>query len=113
VTDKERYATDPEYRKRRGRNNMTSNFVSFADLKASRLMRAAILHELHCAPGDPGEPAADMLQQVARSLVQKAGQGDVSAIKEVLDRIDGKTAAPAPETDDGPSQVNVSWGEPE
>jgi len=54
-----------------------------------------------------------MLQQVARSLVQKAGRGDVSAIKEVLDRIDGKTPLGAPESDDGPTNVNVSWGPPE
>jgi hypothetical protein len=89
-----------------------SNIVSLEDNKAIRLMRAAILHELHCPPGDPDEPAADMLQLVARSPVQKAAQGDVSA-KEVLDRIDGKTLPGAAENDDGPSQVNVSWGKPE
>ena len=92
---------------------MTSSIASLADSKASRMMRAAILYELHCPPGDPGEPAADMLQQVARSLVQKAGQGDVSAIKEVLDRIDGKTLPGAPESDDGPTRVNVGWGKPQ
>jgi len=43
---------------------------------------------------------------------KKAGQGDVSAIKEVLDRIDGKTLPGASESDDGPTKVNVSWGEP-
>ena len=91
---------------------MASNIAPLADSKASRLMRAAILHELHCPPDDPGAPSADMLQQVARSLVQKAGQGDVSAIKEVLDRIDGKTLPGAAESDDGPIRVNVGWGKP-
>jgi len=88
---------------------MTSDIGSLAGSKASRWMHAAILHELHCPPGDPGEPAADILQQVARSLVQKAGQCDVSAIKEALDRIDGKTLPGAPESDDGPTKLNVSW----
>ena len=73
-------------------------------------MRQAILHELHCPQGDPGAPAADMLQQVARSLVNKAAQGDVSAIKQVLDRIDGNILPGAPENDDGPTRVNVSSG---
>ena len=91
---------------------MTANIAPLEDSTASRLMRQAILHELHVLPGDPEPPAADKLQQVARSLVNKAAQGDVSAIKEVLDRIDGKTLPGAPESDDGPTRVNVSWGKP-
>ena len=92
---------------------MTSSIGSLADFKASRLMRAAILHELHCPPGDHGAPAADMLQQVARSLVQKAGQGDVSAIKEVLDRIDGKTpTAAAPAAPETSKEVVFTWQRP-
>jgi hypothetical protein len=91
---------------------MTSEITPPADSKASRMMRQAILHELQCPPSDPDAPAADKLQQVARSLVNKAAQGDVSAIKEVLDRIDGKTAAGATESDDGPTRVNVGWGKP-
>jgi hypothetical protein len=91
---------------------MTSNIPPHAESKASRMMRQAILQELHCPPTDPDAPAADKLQQVARSLVNKAAQGDVSAIKEVLDRIDGKTLPGAPESDDRPTNVNVSWGPP-
>jgi hypothetical protein len=87
---------------------MTSNIESFADHKAGRLMRRAILAELHCARRDPSAPAANKLQQVARSLAQKAAQGDVSAIKEALDRIDGKSLLGAPESDDRPTHVNVS-----
>jgi hypothetical protein len=92
---------------------MTSNIPALDHGKASRLMRQAILQELLCPPGDPGAPAGDNLQQVARSLVDKATQGDVSAIKEVLDRIDGKTLPAAPESDDRPTQVNMSWKKPE
>jgi hypothetical protein len=91
---------------------MTSNIESFADHKASRLMRQATPAELHCPPGGPDAPAADKLQQVARSLVNKAAQGDVSAIKEALDRIDGKSLPGAPESDDRPALVNMSWKKP-
>jgi hypothetical protein len=55
---------------------------------------------MHRPPGDADEPEADNLQQVARSLVRKAAQGDVAAIKEVLERIDGKTLPGASESDD-------------
>jgi hypothetical protein len=51
-----------------------------------------------------------MRQEVARSLVQKAGQGDIVAIKEVLDRIDGKTLPGAPESDDGPTKLKCLMG---
>jgi hypothetical protein len=92
---------------------MSSNLTSYEETKATRLMRRAILQEL-CCPHDPNDaPPADMLQQVACALVQKAGQGDVSAIRQVLDRIDGKTVAPPPESGDRPSRVNVSWGAPQ
>ena len=82
---------------------MTSEITPPADSTASSMMRQAILHELQCPPSDPDAPAADKLQQVARSLVNKAAQGDVSAIKQVLDRIDGKTVAGGSESDDGPT----------
>jgi hypothetical protein len=70
---------------------------------ASRLMRDAILRELQCPPSDPEMPAANNLQQIARSLVNKMAQGEVSAIKELLERIDGKTAAGVSK-DDGPTR---------
>jgi hypothetical protein len=81
--------------------------------KASRIMRRAILHELHL-PLDPDEPSSiDKLQAVARAVVNKATQGDMTAAKEVLDRIDGKTltaaASAAPET---PKEVVFTWQRP-
>jgi hypothetical protein len=92
---------------------MTPNEEQVESSKASRMMRKAILRELHCPPDDPDEPATDKLEQVARSLVNKAAQGDVTAIKEVLDRIDGKSLAGVPEADEGPRQVNISWKQTE
>ena len=78
---------------------MTSNIEPTEDNKASRMMRKAIVRELQCPPDAPDDPPpADNLEQVARALVRKAGQGDVAAIKEVLDRIDGKTLPGADET---------------
>ena len=72
---------------------MTSGITARADSKIARLMRQAILRELQSPPTDPEAPAADNLQQIARSLVNKLAQGDVSAIKEVIERIDLKVAA--------------------
>jgi hypothetical protein len=83
------------------------------DNKAARLMRRAILHELLRPFGPDAADPADNLQAVARSLVAKAAGGDLSAIKEVLDRIDGKTAAASAESDETskqtPKHVSIRW----
>jgi hypothetical protein len=51
-----------------------------------------------------------MLQAVARAIVVKASQADMTAAREVLDRIDGKTpTAAAPET---PNEVVFTWQRP-
>jgi hypothetical protein len=87
------------------------------DNKAARLMRRAILHELLRSYGPDAADPADNLQAVARCLVAKAAGGDLSAIKEVLDRIDGKTPAATAETDETskqtpkntPKHVSIRW----
>jgi hypothetical protein len=48
------------------------------------------------------------LELVVNKLIARAIGGDMSAIKEVLDRTDGKTAAGATE-DEGPRRVIVRW----
>jgi hypothetical protein len=83
---------------------------------ARRMMRDAILRELQ-SPADPEEPApVNKLQQVVRALVSKAAREDVAAIREILDRIDGKTPAGAAGSDEGPAQasrdVNIRWKTP-
>jgi hypothetical protein len=88
----------PFHERRERFASMTANIVSLADSKASRMMRQAILHEMHRPPGDADEPAADNPQQVSPSLVRKTAQCDVAAIKQVLHRIDGKTLPGASET---------------
>jgi hypothetical protein len=87
-------------------NIMTSNHEDTNDSKAARLMREAILHELHQPFGVEPPPPSNWLQAVSRFLVTKAAQ-DLSAAKEVLDRIDGRT--PSASTAPDQKEVNVSW----
>ena len=77
--------------------------------KAGGLIRRAILQELLQPPGPDQPPAVSRLQQIVRSFLDKAGQGDMTAAKEVFDRIDGKTPPAASEVDQVPAirQVNV------
>jgi hypothetical protein len=83
------------------------------DGKTGRLMRRAILRELHL-PLDPDEPPpAYKLEAVARAIVNKASQGDMTAAKEILDRIDGRTpTAAAPASADIPNEVFFTWQRP-
>ena len=75
---------------------------------AGRLMRKAILLELQCEPG-AAAVAADKLRLIARKLVDKATEGDIQAIKEVLDRIDGKSVPGPGDGEQGPRQVSIRW----
>ena len=77
--------------------------------KAGRLMRKAILLELQREPGQPDDGPLDRLQLLARKLVDKALEGDMVAIKEVLDRIDGKTVPQEGDAEQGPRQVSIRW----
>ena len=77
--------------------------------KAGRLMRSAILLELRCPPRKAEDGATDMLRLIARKLVAKAAEGDIQAIKEVLDRIDGKTVPGPDDAERGPRQVSIRW----
>src|SRR5713226_675782 len=79
--------------------------------KGCRLMRSAILLELQCPPG-AGDSPPDKLRLVARKLVDKAADGDLQAIKEVLDRIDGRTVPGPGDAEPGPQQVSIRWKKP-
>jgi hypothetical protein len=48
------------------------------------------------------------LRRVARALLDKAALGDVGAIKEVADRLDGKVAQPVAGDDEAPA-IKVEW----
>ncbi len=75
---------------------------------AGKPMRAAINAALRReAEGDDGQMTSN-LELVVSKLIARAIGGDMSAIKEILDRMDGKTAAGAIE-DEGPRRVIVRW----
>jgi len=80
--------------------------------KGCRLMRSAILLELQCQPGEASDGATDKLRLIARRLVDKAAEGDIQAIKEVLDRIDGKSVPGPDDAEQGPRQVSIRWKNP-
>jgi Recombination endonuclease VII len=75
--------------------------------KSAQPMRDALDAELARA-GDDGEGhKVDVLQLVARKLAAKALEGDLGAIKEIFDRIDGKAVAgSAPEQ---ARKVEMQW----
>ena len=82
--------------------------------KADRLIRRAILHELLQPPGPDQPPAVSRLQQIVRSFLDKAGQGDMTAIKEAFDRIDGRPGPSAadPNASDDTRKVSITWQDP-
>ena len=74
----------------------------------SKPFKDAIQKALKAADGDE-----DMLNAVALALVKKAKEGDVPAIKELADRLDGKVTQPiGGDEDSGPIQFIVSTGVP-
>lgn len=58
--------------------------------KPDKLMRDALVLELHQEAQDADGVMTKKLRQIARKLVDKAIEGDVPAIKEINDRVDGK-----------------------
>ena len=89
----------PELRKRM--QSMTPTDALTDDGKAGLTIRRAILHELRQLLGPDQPPPADRLQQIVRSFLDRAGQGDMIAIKELLDRVDGEPPPGVPADDAG------------
>jgi hypothetical protein len=73
------------------------------------LMRVALMRALLRPAEDPDGGATTKLQLVADKLVDKAADGDMSAIKEVFDRSDGRSVQGASVADDGPKKVILQW----
>jgi len=71
-------------------------------------MRQALLRELmEPVPQESGE-APTTLELIARRLAAKALEGDLGTIREIFDRIDGKSVAgSAPEQ--AQKQVDMQW----
>ena len=76
--------------------------------KPDKLMKDAIMLALHReAQGEDGKPTKK-LNVIAAKLVQLAEGGDLQAIKEINDRVDGRPAQQinhADDTGEGPMKV--------
>jgi hypothetical protein len=75
--------------------------------KPDKLMRHALMLELHREAKQADGKVTKRLRLVARKLVERAEQGDVPAIKEIFDRVDGRV--PQPQHVSGPEgePINV------
>jgi Autographiviridae endonuclease VII len=104
----------PGTRERSSTNNegddMTIDDAPPAGGKPTSPMREALDAELARASEDGQGAKAGVLQLIARKLATKALDGDLGAIKEIFDRIDGKSVAgSAPEQTAG--KVEIQWKE--
>jgi hypothetical protein len=74
--------------------------------KSDKLMRDAIRVALH----RPDEKGTKYIARVAEALVNKAVEGDVTAIKEINDRMDGKAVQPIAGADaESPVKLVIEW----
>jgi hypothetical protein len=74
-------------------------------------MRQALLRELmEPVPQESGE-APTTLELIARKLAKRALDGDMSAVKEVFDRIDGKSLAGVEPAIPAPQERVVRWAD--
>ena len=79
---------------------------------ANKPMRAALGAALRRLAEDGDGQSAETLELVVHALIDRALDGDVSAIREIFDRMDGKTALGAT-TDDGARKVTLEWKDPQ
>jgi hypothetical protein len=86
--------------------------IETARPNTSTPMREALDAELRRESEDGEGAKAAMLRLIARKLAAKALDGDLGAIKEIFDRMDGKSVAgAAPE--EPPGKVVFEWKDPE
>ena len=89
---------------------MTIDDAPSAGGKTTQPMREALDAELARATDDGEGHKTGVLQLIARRLAAKALEGDLGAIREIFDRIDGKAVAGgAPEQQ--PEKVQMQWKE--
>jgi hypothetical protein len=69
---------------------MAARITPAAGRKPDKFMRDALILALHRAAVDCDGKPTRQLNNIADALVRKAAEGDVGAIKEVFDRVEGK-----------------------
>jgi len=78
--------------------------------KPDKIMRDAIMLELKRDDVDDSGAKIKKANKVAAKLVAKAIEGDVAAIKEINERVDGKVPQGiADETGEGPMKMVIEW----
>lgn len=73
-----------------------------ADHKKPRIITQKLIAELQHADGA-------RLQKVVQALVTQAEGGDVTAIREIMDRVEGKPTQPIGGDADQPFKLVVEW----
>lgn len=75
--------------------------------KSDKVMRDALVVALHREAADANGKPTKRLYLVAAALVAKAETGDVPAIKEIFDRVEGKAPQPLIGDDDKPLKMEI------
>ncbi len=91
--------------------------MSIADAPPSggataRPLRDALAAALRREVDDGNGRKVGLLEPIARKLAAKALDGDLGAIREIFDRMDGKPVAAA-DADEPPGRVILQWKDPE
>ena len=79
---------------------------------AARPMWEALDAELRRLSEDGDGRRAEILELIARKLAAKALDGDLGAIKEIFDRMDGKSVAGSAPVEQ-PGKVIFQWKDPQ
>lgn len=77
-----------------------------AGSQASKPWREAINRAIARAQNDDDYRS---LNKLADKLLEKAAEGDMGALKELGDRLDGRPAQAITGADDGPIALNIHW----
>jgi hypothetical protein len=96
----------------RNGGDMSIDDVPPAGGRVARPMWEALAAELRRESDDGEGSKAETLRLIARKLAAKALDGDLAAIKEIFDRMDGKSVAGAA-ADEPPGKVVFEWKDPE
>lgn len=77
----------------------------------SKTKEKPFLEALRIALAEAG-PDHKALRRIAYALIEKAAGGDIQAVKEIADRLDGKVPQSVTGENDGPIKITFEWIEP-